>query len=114
MRGDAFRLAIGHRKPVPKRIDGIGTWKKVLLFETVVAVAVGSGLVVVSTGQYEFFFSQCHKHVGRDSGVMGPDLSCPYVGGYTARLMIGLALEHLGFMLLYMMFNSFKNYRNKY
>ncbi|OQR87287.1 transmembrane protein [Achlya hypogyna] len=47
VRGDAFRLLFGHRRPMPRRDASIGEWATVLHYANVMAITVVSGLIAM-------------------------------------------------------------------
>lgn len=83
LRGDAFKLMYGMRRPVPKDDKDMGEWHSMLWLAAQMSVAVSAGLIVMGTGQAEHWMEGlCENVAERDERsrsddfepIMGPDL----------------------------------------
>lgn len=95
IRFDCFKLLNNHRRPLPMEDQGIGEWLNALNASIAFALPVVAGLVVIGTGQLEYWMfndNNCQDSYyknGRES--MDPDLQCFSTWG--VRLLIGVILE---------------------
>lgn len=54
-----YKLCILRRRPVPRKANSIGQWEKMLFITLILAVFIVVGLICVSTGELEYFLTQC-------------------------------------------------------
>uniref|UniRef100_K3W8K8 EF-hand domain-containing protein n=1 Tax=Globisporangium ultimum (strain ATCC 200006 / CBS 805.95 / DAOM BR144) TaxID=431595 RepID=K3W8K8_GLOUD len=109
VRGDAFRLLFGNRRPMPRRDTSIGEWMTVLSYANIIGVTVVMGFIVAYHWGY-FMTSGCNFKFG--DGFMVPfatiDECKPEIESYgTARwkmlqIVVFVLLEHFGFCLRYL------------
>ncbi|POM77795.1 Transmembrane protein, partial [Phytophthora palmivora] len=53
-----YKLVLLRRRPVPRKANSIGQWEKMLFITLFLAIFVVVGLICVSTGELEYFFSE--------------------------------------------------------
>lgn len=97
-----YKLVLLRRRPVPRKSNSIGQWEKMLYITLFLGIFVVVGLICVSTGELEYFFSKCLK-LERFKGAdfsMGPDFSCLSI---SSRFTVALIVEHAAFLLVYML-----------
>lgn len=99
VRGDAFKIMFGSRRPVPREDKGIGEWLPMLRLETYLAVPIVATMIVLSTGELEWWLPDCHQRQREcDHNLMNPDFTCVSWG---SRIAVALVLEHLGFFMIW-------------
>lgn len=54
-----YKLVLLRRRPVPRKANSINQWEKMLFITLFLAIFVVVGLICVSTGELEFFISEC-------------------------------------------------------
>lgn len=54
-----YKLVLLRRRPVPRKSNSIGQWEKMLFITLFLAIFVVVGLICVSTGELEYFISEC-------------------------------------------------------
>ncbi|ETW09346.1 hypothetical protein H310_01718 [Aphanomyces invadans] len=117
VRGDAFRLLFGHRRPMPRRDVSIGEWATVLHYANVMAITIVSILLVMyHFGAYVSLSDDNHCDFTFDNASMVPFQSIE-VGlarssancrgmleksWFKHQVLIFIALEHIGFGLRYL------------
>ncbi|KAF1774841.1 Anoctamin [Phytophthora cactorum] len=97
-----YKLVLLRRRPVPRKSNSIGQWEKMLFITLFLAIFVVVGLICVSTGELEYFISECialERFNGNDFS-MGPDFSCLSI---SSRFIVALILEHAAFLIVYML-----------
>ncbi|OQR89388.1 transmembrane protein, partial [Thraustotheca clavata] len=118
VRGDAFRLLFGHRRPMPRRDASIGEWATVLHYANVIAITVVSGLIVmyhfgaivsVWSGKYcDFEFDNAAMVPFRTLNVSltrAPEDCLIFLetsDWEMAQIFTFIILEHIGFLLRYL------------
>lgn len=110
IRGDVFKLFFDCRRPVRRRTISIGYWMTILQLEIVIAATVVSGLIVVSTGQLDFF-AGCKWVINYDKegDVYGPVFDEACVLKTSSRWAIFVILEHLGLFVLFFIHDLVSN-----
>ncbi|ETV88411.1 hypothetical protein, variant 1 [Aphanomyces astaci] len=116
VRGDAFRLLFGHRRPMPRRDVSIGEWATVLHYANVMAITIVSALLVMyhfgayaslNDGNYcDFMFADASMvpfqsidfRVARSSAKCLGMRDQPW---FKHQVLIFIALEHIGFGFRY-------------
>jgi len=101
IRTDAFKVLQILRRPQPSEDSGIGEWLPAMEQSVLLALPVVAGLIVVGTGQLEWwlFDDTCHEDWISDGVAnMGPDLSCIPSWGW--RLLAFVVIERLGVSLV--------------
>lgn len=99
IRFDSFKVLRNLRRPLPMEDQGIGGWEGALEQSTLLAMPVVAALVVIGTGQLEWWrFDACHNDDAPT--YMGPDLNCFNTWGW--RLLVGVLLERLGVTIIAM------------
>lgn len=53
------KLFLLRRRPVPRKSNSIGQWEKMLFITLILAVFIVVGLICVSSGELEYFLTQC-------------------------------------------------------
>lgn len=115
VRGDAFRLLYGHRRPMPRRDTSIGEWATVLSYANIIGVTVVMGFLVVYHGGY--FVTSCNFTFSSGDLIPFGSINATYasdpetcaeenLSGTPNWMMwqVGLfvLLEHIGFCLRYL------------
>ncbi|KAL3671816.1 hypothetical protein V7S43_002485 [Phytophthora oleae] len=54
-----YKLVLLRRRPVPRKSNSVGQWEKMLFITLFLALFVVVGLICVSTGELEYFISEC-------------------------------------------------------
>ncbi|KAK1930878.1 Anoctamin-like protein [Phytophthora citrophthora] len=97
-----YKLVLLRRRPVPRKANSIGQWEKMLFITLFLALFVVVGLICVSTGELEYFISEClalERFNGKDFS-MGPEFSCLSI---SSRFIVALVLEHAAFLIVYVL-----------
>eukprot|EP00753_Platysulcus_tardus_P009098 PLAT1807.2.p1 GENE.PLAT1807.2~~PLAT1807.2.p1 ORF type:complete len:915 (+),score=486.63 PLAT1807.2:128-2872(+) len=89
---DAWRM-LHSRRPVPRKDNGIGEWKRMQHTVILLGIPVVAGLITLGTGQAEHWLG-CGSP---DSNFMGPDLTC--FSSWGTRLACFIFIEHVGMMI---------------
>ncbi|KAE9356476.1 hypothetical protein PR003_g2289 [Phytophthora rubi] len=95
-----YKLVLLRRRPVPRKSNSIGQWEKMLFITLFLAIFVVVGLICVSTGELEYFISECmalDRFDGKDFS-MGPEFSCLDI---SSRFIVALVLEHAAILIVY-------------
>ncbi|EGZ23907.1 hypothetical protein PHYSODRAFT_482403 [Phytophthora sojae] len=95
-----YKLVLLRRRPVPRKSNSIGQWEKMLFITLFLAIFVVVGLICVSTGELEYFISECmalDRFNGKDFS-MGPEFSCLDI---SSRFIVALILEHAAILIVY-------------
>ncbi|KAG2863129.1 hypothetical protein PC116_g8071 [Phytophthora cactorum] len=88
-----YKLVLLRRRPVPRKSNSIGQWEKMLFITLFLAIFVVVGLICVSTGELEYFISECialERFNGNDFSI-------------SSRFIVALILEHAAFLIVYML-----------
>ncbi|EQC26087.1 hypothetical protein, variant 1 [Saprolegnia diclina VS20] len=119
VRGDAFRLLFGHRRPMPRRDTSIGEWATVLHYANIIGITVVSGLIVmyhfgsvVSDWNGDFCdmsfsdaamvpFQTLNRSLTRDPMACALFLAPSEAWGMR-QIVAFIVLEHLGFICRYL------------
>ncbi|KAH9116182.1 hypothetical protein LEN26_005651 [Aphanomyces euteiches] len=117
VRGDAFRLLFGHRRPMPRRDVSIGEWATVLHYANVMAITIVSALLVMyhfgayaslHTSNYcDFTFSRASMvpFQSIDFNESRSPAACAAMrerSWFKEQVLIFIILEHIGFGLRYL------------
>ncbi|KAG6613585.1 Transmembrane protein [Phytophthora cinnamomi] len=97
-----YKLVLLRRRPVPRKSNSIGQWEKMLFITLCLAIFVVVGLICVSTGELEYFISECmalERFNGKDFS-MGPEFSCLDI---SSRFIVALILEHAAILIVYVL-----------
>lgn len=76
------KLVLLRRRPVPRKSNSIGQWEKMLFITLLLAVFVVVGLICVSSGELEYFLTQCtslERFNGKDFRWVRDECSCRFV-----------------------------------
>ncbi|KAF0720610.1 Aste57867_167 [Aphanomyces stellatus] len=118
VRGDAFRLLFGHRRPMPRRDVSIGEWATVLHYANVMAITIVSALLVMyHFGAYVSLQDDNYCDFTFDNASMVPFMSIDYNRSrspdqcyamrqkpwFREQVLIFIILEHIGFGFRYLM-----------
>ncbi|KAF1330203.1 Transmembrane protein, partial [Globisporangium splendens] len=93
------------RRPVPRKSNSIGQWEKILFITLILAVFVVVGLICVSSGELEYFLTQCislERFNGKDFS-MTPDFNCVDL---SSRSLVALVLEHAALLIVFLVFDN--------
>ncbi|TYZ65049.1 hypothetical protein PybrP1_004501 [[Pythium] brassicae (nom. inval.)] len=99
------KLVLLRRRPVPRKSNSIGQWEKMLFITLILAVFVVVGLICVSSGELEYFLTQCtslERFNGKDFS-MNPDFSCVDL---SSRFLVALVLEHAALLLVFLVMDN--------
>ena len=98
LRGDAFKLCFGSRRPVPRRTKGIGEWETPLQVQMFISVLAVAGLIAFGTGELESFMDECRL---RGTITMTPDFTC--LDDNAFRMFVLFALQNFAFCMIWML-----------
>uniref|UniRef100_K3WKQ7 Anoctamin transmembrane domain-containing protein n=1 Tax=Globisporangium ultimum (strain ATCC 200006 / CBS 805.95 / DAOM BR144) TaxID=431595 RepID=K3WKQ7_GLOUD len=99
------KLFLLRRRPVPRKSNSIGQWEKILFITLILAVFVVVGLICVSSGELEYFLTQCislERFNGKDFS-MNPDFNCVDL---SSRFLVALVLEHAALLIVFLVFDN--------
>lgn len=99
------KLFLLRRRPVPRKSNSIGQWEKMLFITLILAVFVVVGLICVSSGELEYFLTQCislERFNGKDFS-MNPDFKCVDL---SSRFLVALVLEHAALLIVFLVFDN--------
>lgn len=99
------KLFLLRRRPVPRKSNSIGQWEKILFITLILAVFVIVGLICVSSGELEYFLTQCislERFNGKDFS-MNPDFSCVDL---SSRFLVALVLEHAALLIVFLVMDN--------
>lgn len=99
------KLLLLRRRPVPRKANTIGQWEKMLFVTLLLAVFMVVGLICVSSGELEYFLTQCtalERFNGKDFR-MNPDFSCVDL---RSRFLVALVLEHVAILIVFLMMDN--------
>ncbi|GLD92943.1 hypothetical protein PINS_up001535 [Pythium insidiosum] len=99
------KLFLLRRRPVPRKSNTIGQWEKTLFITLIMGVFMVVGLICVSTGELEYFLTQCislERFNGKDFS-MNPDFSCLDL---SSRFLVSLVLEHAALLIVYLLMDN--------
>jgi hypothetical protein len=104
VKGDAFKMLVGNRRQIPRKVNGIGAWNGCLMFSAIAGVFFMVGLVCIASSGLESFLlpEGCDLH--DDDWVMRPNLKC--LGEDGTRVVSALILEHIGLFILFLVYNG--------
>lgn len=102
IRFDSFKLLYNNRRPLPLEDQGIGEWANALNSSVAYALPVVAGLVVIGTGQLEFWrFGTCQERFyQQDVEAMDPDLDC--FDSWGIRLLVGVVIERIAVSVVFL------------